>query len=237
MIETILPDTVVAVELREDLTDVVLFPAEEAAISQAVDKRRREFTTARACVRKAFAQLGLPASAVGNGPRGEPLWPTGIVGSITHCDGYRACALAHSHDIVTIGIDAEPNAPLPDGVLAGVSLPPERRWLQQRARDAPGVHWDRLLFSAKESVYKAWFPLTGRWLGFQDALIALDADAASFTARLLVPGPLLDGRRLTELTGRWLVLDGLVTTAIAVPTAQQDSKPLSPSSAGPRQTR
>ena len=61
MIERILPSAVIAVEAREDLTDIVLFPAEEASIERAVEKRRREFTTARACVREAFAELGLPA--------------------------------------------------------------------------------------------------------------------------------------------------------------------------------
>lgn len=237
MIDTILPGAVVAVETREDSTDVVLFPAEEAAIGQAVEKRRREFTTARACVREAFAQLGLPPSAVTNGPRGEPLWPTGIVGSITHCEGYRACALARSNDMVTIGIDAEPNAALPEGLLSDIAGSQELGWLEDRGRGTPGVHWDRLLFSAKESVYKAWFPLTGRWLGFEDAVVAFDDASTSFTARLLVPGPLLAGRPLTELNGRWLVREGLVLTAIALPATPPRRQPLSPSSAGPRPTR
>jgi 4'-phosphopantetheinyl transferase EntD len=78
------------------------------------------------------------------------------------------------------------------------------------------VHWDRLLFSAKESVYKAWFPLANRWLGFEDAVLAIDPCRRSFEARLLVPGPALAGGRLTMFSGRWLVRDGLVLTAIGV---------------------
>jgi 4'-phosphopantetheinyl transferase EntD len=81
----------------------------------------------------------------------------------------------------------------------------------------PAVHWDRLLFSAKESVYKAWFPLAKRWLGFEDAVVTLDPSAETFAARLLVSGPLLGGRRLTGFSGRWLIRDGLVLTAIALP--------------------
>jgi 4'-phosphopantetheinyl transferase EntD len=237
MIDAILTDAVVAVEAREDATDVALFPAEESSVGQAVEKRRREFTTARACVREAFAQLGLPPAAVANGPRGEPLWPAGIVGSITHCEGYRACALARASEVLTIGIDAEPNAPLPAGVLCDIAGPRELTWLEDRRRREPRVHWDRLLFSAKESVYKAWFPLAGRWLGFEDAELTLAAETGRFTARLLVPGPSPAGRQLAGFSGRWLVRDGLVLTAIVLPTSQPGASALSPSSADPRPSR
>lgn len=217
MIEAILPNAVTAVEAREDSADIVLFPAEEASLGQAVEKRRREFTTARACAREAFSRLGLPPSAVTNGERGEPRWPVGVVGSITHCDGYRACVIARSTDIATIGIDAEPHAALPEGVLSDIAGSQELSWLGDRRRDAPGVHWDRLLFSAKESVYKAWFPLARRWLGFEDAVVTVDVSAKTFAAQLLVPGPPLNGRRLTGFSGRWLICDGLVLTAIVLP--------------------
>jgi 4'-phosphopantetheinyl transferase EntD len=216
VIETILPNAVTAVEARTDLADIILFPAEEAIIERAVEKRRREFMTARGCAREAFAKLGLPPTAIINGARGEPCWPSGIVGSITHCDGYRACAVARSADIATIGIDAEPHSALPDGVLSDIAGPQELSWLSERTHDAPHVHWDRLLFSAKESVYKAWFPIAKRWLGFEDAVVTVDIAAETFAARLLVPGPLLGGRQVVAFSGRWLVSDGLVLTAIAL---------------------
>jgi 4'-phosphopantetheinyl transferase EntD len=78
------------------------------------------------------------------------------------------------------------------------------------------VCWDRLLFSAKESVYKAWYPLTGRPLDFDEALIEVDPAAGSFSARLLVPGPVVAGTRLAGFDGAWLAREGLVVTAIAV---------------------
>jgi 4'-phosphopantetheinyl transferase EntD len=233
MIEQILPDRVVAVETREDLLDCDLFPEEEASVSNAVEKRRREFVTVRACARTALERLGLPPRAIPNGERGEPRWPAGIVGSITHCDGYRACVLARAETVVTLGIDAEPNAPLPDGVLADIARPEERPLLEDLGQRTPSVHWDRLLFSAKESVYKAWFPLARRWLGFEDAVVrietsddvdrlaggeseSVDTAVGAFYAHLLVEGPSVLGRQLTGFPGRWLVRDGLVITAIAV---------------------
>jgi enterobactin synthetase component D / holo-[acyl-carrier protein] synthase len=216
MIDEILPDAVVSVEARGDPADAVLFPEEETVLGRAVDKRRREFTTARACARSALAGLGLPPLAIPAGPRGEPRWPAGIVGSITHCDGYRACAVARASELLTIGIDAEPNEPLPDGVLAEIARVEELSRLRELARLVPATHWDRLLFSAKESVYKAWFPVAQRWLGFEDAVLAIDPLHGTFVARLLVPGPHLAGEQLKMLSGRWLVRDGLVLTATAL---------------------
>jgi 4'-phosphopantetheinyl transferase EntD len=216
VIEEILPAEVVAIEARSDPVDIVLFAEEEEIVGRAVEKRRREFTTARACARKALAGLGLPPLPIASGARGEPLWPEGVVGSITHCEGYRACAVARATDLLTIGIDAEPNEALPDGVLAEIARAEELAWLAELARTASGVCWDRLLFSAKEAVYKAWFPLAKRWLGFEDAVLTFDVAAGTFSARLLVPGPRLAGESLTRLSGRWLARDGFVLTGIAL---------------------
>jgi 4'-phosphopantetheinyl transferase EntD len=217
MIEEILPPEVASAEAFDDAGDTTLFPEEEAVVARAVDKRRREFTTARGCARKALATLGLPPVPIVPGERGAPTWPSGVVGSMTHCDGYRASAVALEERVRTIGLDAEPNGPLPEGVLEVIATPTEIGWLSGIAGDDSGVCWDRLLFSAKESIYKAWFPLTHRWLDFAEAIVTPDPSAGTFTARLLVPGPVVDGHRLPGFSGRWIVGNGLVATAIAVP--------------------
>jgi 4'-phosphopantetheinyl transferase EntD len=213
MIEEILPPSIAWAEEFGDPPHVRLFPEEEALISAAADKRRREFATGRSCARRALAALGERPAPLLRGTRGAPQWPSGIVGSITHCAGYRAAAAARMRDALTIGLDAEPDQPLPDLVLDAVSLPGERAMLRDLAA-APGACWDRLLFSAKESVYKAWFPLTGRWLGFQDARIDVNPADGTFQARLLVEGPVAGASVLDGFAGRWLARDGLILTAI-----------------------
>ena len=213
VIGELLPAAAVVVDARGPLPGEALLPEEEPLVARAVEKRRAEFTTVRTCARRALGRLGLPPAPLLSGDKREPLWPAGVVGSLTHCAGYGAAAVAWASDLATVGIDAEPHDKLPDGVLERVSLPVEQREL--RALPA-GVHWDRLLFSAKESVYKAWFPLTGRWLGFEDAELVPAADG-TFRAGLRVPGPVVDGVALASFTGRWIVRDGLVITAIAVP--------------------
>lgn len=221
MLERILPASASVKATRGDL-DAALFPEEEAVVGQAVEKRQREFTTARACAREALARLGQPPRPILSGPKGEPLWPPGIVGSITHCDGYRACAVAPASEWMTIGIDAEPDLPLPDGLLADIALPEERVLLRDLAQRAPGTHWDRLLFCIKESIYKAWFPLAERWLGFEDAVVAIDWERQGFAARVLVPGPVIDGRELRSFHGGWLAADGLLMAAIALPAERTE---------------
>ncbi|HSS04422.1 MAG TPA: 4'-phosphopantetheinyl transferase superfamily protein [Solirubrobacterales bacterium] len=222
MLERILPASVAVASTRDEILEAVLYPEEEAIVERAVEKRRREFTTSRACARNALAQLDLPPVPIATGPRGEPRWPAGIVGSITHCDGYRASALARSRDLATLGVDAEPNQPLPDGLLEDIALPEEREWLSDLGRRSSETHWDRLLFSIKESVYKAWYPLAEKWLGFEDAVVSIDWEQKSFSARLLVPGPVFDGRELTGFDGRWLAADGLVMAAIALPAPESE---------------
>jgi 4'-phosphopantetheinyl transferase EntD len=216
MIEAILPPSAAVAEARDDEAPVDLFPEEEEIVTRAVEKRRREFASGRGCAHRALERLGIPAGPVPAGARGEPLWPAGVVGTIAHCRGYRGCAVARAEDLLTIGIDAEPNQPLPQGLIGDVARPEEIGPLAELARAEPTVHWDRLLFSAKEAIYKAWYPLTERWLGFEDASLTIDAEQRRFSAELLVPGPVVAGVEISGFRGRWLVADGLALTAIAV---------------------
>ncbi|WP_437437970.1 4'-phosphopantetheinyl transferase family protein [Streptomyces olivoreticuli] len=219
MIERILPSVSFSEEdfgaLPADVAHLLL-PEEAAHVARAVPKRQGEFATVRACARKALGRLGLDPVPLLPNRRGAPGWPAGVVGSMTHCDGYRAAVVARSADAVSIGIDAEPNGPLPDGVLEAIALPGERSRLAGLTARRPEVSWDRMLFSAKESVFKTWYPLTGQELDFSEAELEFDPDARTFSARLLVPGPVVDGRRVDGFKGRWLADEGLVVTAIAL---------------------
>jgi enterobactin synthetase component D / holo-[acyl-carrier protein] synthase len=209
VIQRICPPAVRVVETNADVPGVVLFPEEVAAIASSVDKRRREFATVRWCARTALAELGVRPAPLVPGERGAPSWPDGVVGSMTHCEGLRAAAVASRRDVLTLGIDAEPDAALPDGVLRVVALPGE---LGALPSGGP-VSWDRLLFCAKEAVYKAWFPLARRFLGFDEAAVAID-ESGTFTARLLVPGPRVGGAEMTGFTGRWIAQNGLLAAAV-----------------------
>jgi 4'-phosphopantetheinyl transferase EntD len=204
-------------EVYSDPPGLAPMPDEEPLIARSVAKRRNEFITVRHCARIALGQLGLPPVPILKGDKGEPCWPDGVVGSLTHCTGYRGAVVARSAMVRSVGVDAEPHDVLPDGVLDAISLPAERR---EMVALPPGMHWDRILFCAKEATYKSWFPLTKRWLGFEDAHITFDVDgsgsAGGFESAILVDGSTKSGPPLTVLAGRWSVNRGLVLTAIVL---------------------
>lgn len=194
-----------------------LFPAEAVLVAEATQKRQREFAAVRVCARLALARAGIRPVPLIPGPSGAPQWPAGVVGSMTHCDGYRAAAVGRTDTFAAIGIDAEPHDVLPAGVLARVACQSERSALARLRARAPEFCWDRILFSAKESVFKAWSPMTGRRLGFMEAQVDLDMSGA-FAVRLLAAGPVVGGRRIHALRGRLAVGRGLVVTAVTVPS-------------------
>ena len=177
----ILPDEVITVEQLGSPIGTLL-DEEAETLGQAVLSRREEFAAGRTCARSALSALGVSPQPILRGLNREPIWPAGIVGSITHCDGYCAAAVARDHRIESIGIDAEPNEPLPDGVIREVALEDEIRALESLTSEH--VNWDRLLFCAKESVFKAWYPIMKCWLGFEEAYVTIDPITMSFQAQI-----------------------------------------------------
>jgi 4'-phosphopantetheinyl transferase EntD len=210
LVDPLLPASAASAEMFHDAPEAMMFPAEAAAVGGAAATRRREFGTVRHCAREAMRSLGLPAVPILPDEQRAPRWPAGVVGSMTHCEGYRAAVVARADELRSVGIDAEPHRALPAEVLELVLRDEERAHAAELARARPEVHWDRLLFAAKEAVYKAWFPLTRRWLDFGDASVAVRLDGG-FRAGLRVRGPVP-----RTLEGRWTVGRGLVLAATSV---------------------
>ncbi|MEH1166644.1 4'-phosphopantetheinyl transferase superfamily protein [Micromonospora sp. CPCC 205539] len=210
------PSVAVAIAGPADWTGELL-PAEQACLSdRAVQSRRRDFTAGRVCARRAMADLGLPPAPVPAADDRAPIWPAGVVGAITHTAGYCAAAAARTTDVRSVGMDAEQHRELNPGVRRLVLLPEEE---ETCARLPSDTSWPIVLFSAKETVYKVWFPVVGSWLDFHDARLELDPDAGTFTARIAVarlaaatvPAP------PATISGRFTVADGLVRTAAVLP--------------------
>ena len=204
LIATLIPASASA-EMFSDVPESTMFSDEAAAVAGAGAERRREFGTVRWCARRALRQLGVSAVPILPDGNRAPRWPVGVVGSMTHCAGYRAAVVARSGELRGVGIDAEPHAALPIDVLDLVLRDEERARLLTLAAADPGRHWDRVVFCAKEAVYKAWFPLTGQWLDFEDVSVAVNLDG-TFGARL--PD--------ADLDGRWKVDRGLILAATSL---------------------
>ncbi|MEM7287284.1 MAG: 4'-phosphopantetheinyl transferase superfamily protein [Actinomycetota bacterium] len=209
-IEELFSSHVVLVDSRDDhADDSLLWPEERAALGEVVPGRWWDWVTGRRCARRAFTVLGVDPAPVLRRPKREPRWQPEVVGAITHTAGYAAAAVARAGDVRSIGLDAEPDQPLPDGVLRRIARDEELDWV---ASGVSGVaNADRLLFSVKESIYKAWFPVAERWLGFDEASVEVDQAGGLFRAEILVDGP------LSSVTGRYTSVGGIVVTAIEVP--------------------
>jgi 4'-phosphopantetheinyl transferase EntD len=183
-IRTLFPEAVLTFAAAGAGEAAELHPEEAACVARAGAKRRREFSIGRMLARRAFAQLGIEGFALLSDTDRVPRWPDGLVGSISHTVGCCAVAVARRGRILSLGIDVERAGRLEDQLMARICTPREI----ERARALPppeGVDWGKLVFSAKESAYKCYFPLARRLLGFQDMEIEFSADATRFEARLL----------------------------------------------------
>ncbi len=216
MLAAILPGGVVSRECFGEPRLGRLLPEEESAVVHAVATRRREYAAVRGLARLCLDRLGLPPTPILPGPGGAPVWPAGVRGSMTHCQGYAGTALGPADRLLAIGIDAEPDEPLPSGVLDLIAVPAEQDDLARCPAGSGAPHWDRLLFSAKEAVFKALFPLTGEWLEPTETVVRLDPASGTFTVEP-PPGRVLVGGRPVPLgPGRWTRDRGILQTAFVV---------------------
>lgn len=180
--------------------------------------RAAEFATGRACARIALRQIGVEHAdrPIPADEQGAPVWPDGVVGSISHTAGWTGAVAARRGrhgGIASIGLDAEAAAPLPDGVLDVVASAAEQSALAHLARGRADVPWDAVLFAAKEAAYKAWYPLTGVVLHHEQVEVVLTADGR-FRAEAR------DGIRMPcRVRGRWRSgPDVVLTLAVIAPT-------------------
>ena len=187
MVVELFPPWVATVVATEAMWSAPLHPQEEACVARATAKRRREFAAGRACARLALARLGLPEAPLGRNEDRTPRWPAGFVGCISHCAGYCAAAVARQESVAGLGLDVEVIGRVRPALLPRICTPAERDALVRLDR-APGqgmTDWATVLFSAKESTYKCYYPLTRVLLGFHDVEIELAPAGREFTARLL----------------------------------------------------
>jgi len=200
MIETFFPPEVRTCLLSGEGDTAHLYPAEASCIAGAVPARRREFALGRQCARRALADLGIRDFPLLQGKDRAPIWPAGVVGSLTHCGNIGAAAVARADRIAALGIDIETAVPLGEDLYRLVCLPEEMARLAALPEAMRGVT-AKLLFSAKESVFKCFYPLTGVFLDFLDCEICLEEESGEFTAVLRHP-QLPQSLREVDLHGR-----------------------------------
>jgi 4'-phosphopantetheinyl transferase EntD len=166
------PDLLVGHRLISPGDELALLPEEAHSIVSPLVGVRRASGAARIVGRQLLERLGHAACAVPRSASGAPHWPAGVTGSFAHDARIAVAAVAMSRDVAALGIDVEPAEVLPPELLDLVATPHERR----RLDDDP--YRGRLLFTAKETVYKAVYPLDGIFLEFHDIEVDLAARKA-----------------------------------------------------------
>ncbi len=209
------PPSVLAASARVDPADEAhLFAEERLLVASAAPKRRREFASARCLAHALLAQLGAAPGPLGREANRAPIWPVGIVGSISHCDERVAVAVAHGRDHAGVGIDIEPDVPIESGLWSRICTPTEIARLDGSDENTRG-RTVRLLFSAKEALYKCVHPHAQRFIGFQEAEILLQPEgrfAASLPDDVSCALPVRGA-----LTGRLVRREGWILTGMSLP--------------------
>lgn len=167
---SLFPAEVVTVVATEEMWEKPLIMAEEELIVTACTKRKREFRAGRNCAHAALDILGLPRQPILRDSNRAPCWPEGYQGSISHCKDLCLAACTSKNPIMSLGLDVEPLAPLSPEVEGYIYTSNELEYFHSLSRKLP----ERLVFSAKESLYKCLYPLINQFFGFHAVEIVLD---------------------------------------------------------------
>ncbi len=198
-------------DIAPDLT-----PGEAAMVARAVPKRVRELAAGRALARRALVALGRSTAEILSTPDRDPIWPSGVAGSISHTDDYCAVVLGEAGSTGHVGLDVEGRGNVPVDLWSLTFVDEEIAFLETLSGSAR-TDAAAILFSAKEAFYKAQYPRTRVILSFHDVTIRLEADG-SFTAALNV---VVRGITTPMFSGRFAVCAQRVWSLCRVP-AQLD---------------
>jgi len=153
-------DRLVACFVAVSRSPARLLPEEEASIGDATLRRRAEFAAGRDAARQGMVALGLPAVGVGQGVEGEPAFPAGVRGSISHTNAHAVALVGLAADYRSVGVDVDDARALGDAAAAEVTWEAEIQRIQQAFGLTERAAVQNFAFSAKEAIYKCQFPLT-----------------------------------------------------------------------------
>lgn len=191
--------------------------AELAALGgKAVPARRHAYRLGRAAAHAALRDLGRDGGPILRGPGRAPCWPAGVAGSISHAAGIGVALAAHREYTDGVGIDVEARRHAPE-LADQVPRPEERAWLD-RIDPAGRADAELALFSAKESIFKAFYPRVGTLFGFEAA--SLQPSGQGYSARLVADlDPGYPAARPFDVGCRWH--GGLVMTWVVLPGSRR----------------
>jgi len=197
--------------------DFRLLP-EEQAIAESFDsqKRRAEFTMGRIYAHGALSRFGLESEPILRNPETrEPCWPDSVWGSITHSAGFAAVAVGLKKEIQGVGIDLESFSRSIDfNIRRHVCVDSELEWLESLPKKQANRAL-RIIFSAKESIFKCLYPVTKTYLTFKDAAVTINETENNFSFIIFksYPGIIQQG---FPHHGRYSEIEKMLLTSIYI---------------------
>jgi 4'-phosphopantetheinyl transferase EntD len=216
-LSTLLPADIAVVQKWKSAPLDSLSVEEQAMVSVACTKRKLEFATGRWCAREALKAKGIEGFSLLSDARRAPVWPSGIVGSITHTDGFCAAAIGLRDAYAGIGIDAELDGQVGEDLWSNLFTAQEIGWLE-RLPEPRRASMATVIFSAKESFYKAQYAFTNMWLDFTSATVVIEN--GRWNLHLVPPVQALERLR-QPISGGYVISSRCVMTAIAIHTSEQ----------------
>ena len=211
-VEGLFPPGVIAFETRIGGTPEDLFPIEREHVVRAVDTRVAEFAAGRMCARAAMAVLGLESTPIPAGKDRAPIWPEGVVGSITHTDDYCVAVVGEAKQFAALGIDAESAGRLKPE-LWHLTLHTEERKVLLGMNGVAAQAQATVLFSAKEAFYKCQYARTRSWVGFEDVIVRIKDDTFEVTV-VEQTRPVFQVQK--RWTGRYFADEALILAGVAL---------------------
>ena len=183
------------------------------ALPKSTDKRLRAFSAGRVAAHAAMQALDVPVQPVIPGCDRSPVWPIGLVGSISHSDTCCIAAVAKSGAFQSIGVDVEENTPLGADLIPTICTLSERAWLSSQSCAVSGS-LAKLIFSAKETAYKCQYALTKTLFDFDGFELIPDLDTGQFDAIFTRSVGCFPAGAM--LQGRFEIANGLIITAMSI---------------------
>jgi 4'-phosphopantetheinyl transferase EntD len=215
-LRNLFPEDVITEEIPGPFPECAPHEAELRSVAGAFEKRRREFAAGRLCARRALERLGIRGYPLLADAEGIPLWPCGVVGSISHAPDYCGTVVARRQAWRGIGLDVEQIARVHPSLWSRLFTAEEARWLGSRAGDRNAMA--AVLFSAKEAFFKCWYPVTRLRLGFQEVEVQPNPGISTFELRVFSPIP-PDVPPHAPGGGTFLVTEAHVFTGLLWPAA------------------
>lgn len=210
VITSLFPKPVQVAISNDDIPISQLYKEEQALIEHAINKRQMNFAAGRICAKRALSNIGIEEYPILMDDKGAPIWPVGIIGSISHATGYCVAVVARAKLGESLGLDVEEVARIKESIWLYSFCSEEVVWL--RSQSTKSQQWASVMFAAKEAFYKAQYPLTHSWLGFKDVVVSIDQYSEEFELSLL--GPLKHWPAGRTFKGRFQFFESYIAAGI-----------------------